>query len=382
MKRIVSFVLLLCMMGLGTVPAEAEGLLAEETVNIQAPSALLMEKETGTVIYAKNAHRRLFPASVTKIMTMLLIVEELEAGRISLDERVTASQRAASFGGSCVYLEPGEEMSVEEMLKCIAVVSANDCAVAMAEHISGSEELFVAKMEQRAQELGMKESSFTNCTGLFDDGEHYTTAYDVAIMSRELLKHEMIKDYTTIWMDDIRNGEFQLSNTNKLVSSYPGCTGLKTGYTSTAMYCLSASAQRDGVEYIAVVMSCQSSESRERDAAALLDVAFANFSLCPLTAPQPLPSIPVELGKSRRVALRYEGPAWELVPGKVQAPEFSLELPEKAAAPLKAGERLGSLTVSLDGKELRRVPICCAENVERAGFWGLLGRCWASMLGL
>ena len=215
-------------------------------------------------------------------MTMLLIAEDVDSGRISLADTVTASTRAASFGGSCVYLAQGEQMSVAEMLKCIAVVSANDCAVAMAEHISGSEEAFVARMNERAAELGLADTHFTNCTGLFEDEQHYTSAYDVAVMSRELLRHDFIKDYTTIWMDSIRNGEFGLSNTNRLVYWYPGCTGLKTGFTSGAKYCLSATAERDGVEYIAVVMHGETADSRNADAEAMLDFAFANYALCSL----------------------------------------------------------------------------------------------------
>ena len=237
MKRVVSIVLLLLL--LPALPAAAPGTGAGGGLTVSAPSAVLMEKETGTVLFEKNARDTGFPASVTKIMTMLLIVEAIESGAVSPDDVVTASERAASFGGSCVYLEAGEQMSVHEMLKCIAVVSANDCAVAMAEHLCGSEEVFVRRMNERAKELGLEHTHFSNCTGLFDDGEHFTCALDVALMSRELLRHESIKAYTTIWMDSIRGGEFELVNTNKLVSRYPGCTGLKTGYTSTARYCLS-----------------------------------------------------------------------------------------------------------------------------------------------
>ena len=237
-----------------TAPALAVAPLTDGDIAISAPSAVLMEKTSGEVLYEKNAHERLSPASVTKVMTMLLIVEAIENGDISLDDMVTASARAASFGGSCVYLKEGEKLSVSDMLKCIAVVSANDCAVAMAEYLCGTEQAFVDKMNQRAEALGLKDTLFKNCTGLFEDPEHYTSAYDIAVMSRELIRHDLIKQYTTIWMDSIRNGAFGLSSTNKLVYYYDGCTGLKTGFTNTAMYCLSATAERDGVEYIAVIM--------------------------------------------------------------------------------------------------------------------------------
>ena len=365
-----------------SVPASAEAWLKDDDVAIAAPSAVLMEKETGRLVYEKNSHERLFPASVTKVMTMLLIVEDIESGKARLSDTVTASERAASFGGSCVYLEAGEQMSVSDMLKCIAVVSANDCAVAMAEHLSGSESLFVDRMNKRAEELGMKDSHFTNCSGLFDDGDHYTSAYDVALMSRELIKHDMIKDFTTIWMDSIRDGAFELSNTNKLVHRYPGCTGLKTGYTSASMYCLSATAERDGVEYIAVVMHAESSESRNRDAQTLLDVGFANYSLCSLRMEQPLPEVKVELGRAESVALEYGGEAYALVEGKGQTPEYALALQKSVQAPVKAGDTLGELTVSINGKTVETIPILAAEDVERLGFFGLFRRLGGSLFAL
>ena len=386
MKKLLRVIILsalfaLCLPGV-SVPASAEAWMQGDDLAIGAPSAALMEKETGRLIYEKNSHERLFPASVTKVMTMLLIVEDIESGKARLTDTVTASERAASFGGSCVYLEAGEQMSVSDMLKCIAVVSANDCAVAMAEHLSGSESLFVDRMNRRAEELGMKDSHFTNCSGLFDDGDHYTSAYDVALMSRELVKHDMIKDFTTIWMDSIRDGEFELSNTNKLVHSYPGCTGLKTGYTSSAMYCLAATAERDGVEYIAVVMHAESSESRNRDARTLLDVGFANYSLCPLRMKQPLPELKVELGRADSVSLEYGGEAYALVEGKGQTPEYDLRLKKTVQAPVRAGEALGELTVRIRGQVVETVPILAAEDVERVGFFGLFRRLGGSLFAL
>ena len=366
------------------LPAAAMGgePLRDAAIDISAPSALLMEKETGEILYEKNAHERRHPASVTKVMTMLLIVEDIESGKISLDDTVTASARAASFGGSCVYLEEGEQMSVSDMLKCIAVVSANDCAVAMAEHLSGTEQVFVERMNRRAEELGLEDTHFTNCTGLFEDDDHYTSAYDIALMSRELIRHDLIKNYTTIWMDSIRNGEFELSNTNKLVYWYPGCTGLKTGFTSKAMYCLSATAERDGVEYIAVILHGESIEKRNADAKALLNYAFANYALCSLRPEEALPEVAVELGRGASVPVAVEGEATALVAKSSAQPEFSLTLPETVAAPVRAGERLGTLTVTLGGETLAELPLVAAEDVPRIGFGGIFSKLAGSLIGL
>ena len=377
MKRIVCFVLVFSLLCCPRVRAAAEG----PALTISAPSAILMEKETGEILFEKNAHDPGFPASVTKIMTMLLIIEAIESGAVSPDDIVTASDRAASFGGSCVFLEPGEQMSVRDMLKCIAVVSANDCAVAMAEFLCGSEETFVKKMNERGKALGLEHTHFSNCSGLFDDGQHFTTAYDVAVMSRELIRHEAIKEYTTIWMDSIRGGEFELVNTNRLVNRYPGCTGLKTGYTSTARYCLAATAERNGAEYIAVVMHADTSDARNRDAEALLNYAFATFRLLPLTQGQRLPTVPVELGRADAVSLRYEGPAYRLVPKGGEA-DYALTLPSSVPAPVAVGQRLGTLRVTLGGETVAEVPVCAAEDVARIGYFGLLTRLAGSLVGL
>ena len=377
MKRNVCFVLVLSLLlscrG-GAVFAETPALA------IAAPSAILMEKETGRVLYEKKADDPGFPASVTKIMTLLLIMEAMEQGAFGPDDVVVASERAASFGGSCVYLEAGERMTVRDMLKCIAVVSANDCAVAMAEFLCGSEEVFVKRMNDRAKELGLTHTHFSNCTGLFDDGQHYTTARDVAVMSRELIRHEGVKEYTTIWMDSIRDGSFELVNTNKLVYWYPGCTGLKTGYTSTARYCLSATAERNGAEYIAVVMHGETAESRNRDAETLLSYAFANFRLVPLSDGA-LPRIPVELGASKSAPLCLDGPGYEVAP-KGEAPGYQLTLPSSVPAPLRKGQRIGSLVVSIGGRQLAEVPVCAAEDVARIGFGGLFTRLALSLFGV
>lgn len=379
MKKLICIALSLAML-LGT-SAGAVG-LKDESISLSAPSALLMEKTSGEIMYEKNAHERLSPASITKIMTMLLIVEDIEAGKISLEDTVTASLRASSFGGSCVYLESGEKMTVSDMLKCIAVVSANDCAVAMAEHLSGSEELFVERMNQKALELGMENTHFTNCTGLFDSDQHYTTAYDVALMGRELISHDIIKNYSTIWMDSIRDGEFELTNTNKLVYWYDGCTGLKTGYTSVAKYCLCATAERDGVEYIAVIMHSDSVNQRNQDAETLLNYAFANFTLCSLRPDHGPGSVAVELGKSPFVDAVYSGDEYALVPKSSAKPEYILEMAESVRAPVKAGDVLGTLTVTLSGNTVAQLPVHAAHDVEALGFGGLFLRLAGSLLGI
>lgn len=380
MKKLLCAALCIVML---TSPVYAINTLTDDDIGISAPSAILMEKVTGEVIYDKNSHERLPPASVTKVMTMLLIVEAVERGDISLDDTVIASERAASFGGSCVFLEEGEKMSVAEMLKCICVVSANDCAVAMAEHLCGSEQTFVARMNDRARELGLKDTNFKNCTGLFEDDEHYTSAYDIAVMSRELIRHDMIKDYTTIWMDTIRGGEFGLSNTNKLVYYYDGCTGLKTGFTEKAMYCLSATAEREGVEYIAVIMHADTIDKRNNDAKALLSYGFANYRLMPLRSPDVLPPVRVTLGSADSVQPVYDGAEAALVP-KSGAGEVSyeLDLPDTLPAPVEKGQQIGTLRVVSDGKELYSVKLLAGSSVARASFGRTLLELVKSYVGL
>lgn len=347
-----------------------------------APSAVLMEKTTGTVIYEKNSKDHLFPASITKIMTMLLIVEDIEAGKLDINDTVTASKRASTFGGSCVFLEEGEQMSVKEMLKCIAVVSANDCAVAMAEHICGGEEAFVRRMNERVSELGLKDTHFTNCTGLFDDGRHYTCAYDVAVMSRELIRHDMIKEYTTIWMDSIRNGKFGLNNTNKLVYWYYGCTGLKTGYTSTAGYCLSATAERDGTEYIAVVMHSGSSDARNADAMTMLDFAFDRCRLCSLRSDEALPRVRVDMGKEKYLELEYGGAETALIEKNSGEISFEINAEETVSAPVKKGDRMGTVTVRCGDKTIASLPLLASRDVDRMGFAEILSLVGGGVMGL
>lgn len=380
MKKLICAALCLVML---SSPVYAINTLTDNDIEISAPSAILMEKVTGEVIYEKNSHERLPPASVTKVMTMLLIVEAIERGDISLEDTVIASERAASFGGSCVYLEQGEKMSVSEMLKCICVVSANDCAVAMAEYLCGSEQAFVARMNERAHELGLKDTNFKNCTGLFEDDEHCTSAYDIAVMSRELIRHDMIKQYSTIWMDTIRNGEFGLSNTNKLVYYYDGCTGLKTGFTEKAMYCLSATAERDGIEYIAVIMHADTIDARNSDAKALLNYGFANYRLMPLRAPDVLPPVRVSLGEADSVQPVYDGPEAALVPksglGEVK---YTVKLPDKLTAPIAKGQQIGTLSVSSGDRELYCVALVSDTGVARADFGSTLLELLKSYVGL
>ena len=338
-------------------------------MDVNAKSALLMDAATGTVLFEKNAHEALAPASVTKIMTMLLIMEAIDSGSIGYDDMVTASESAAAKGGSQVYLKAGEQMAVSEMLKSIAVSSANDCACAMAEHLSGSEGAFVDRMNQRARELGMEDTHFVNCTGLDDSPEaarHRTSAYDIALMSRELLRnHPLIKKYTTIWMDTVRNGAFGLSNTNKLIRFYPGATGLKTGFTSGAGYCLSASAQREGMELVAVVMGAKTSQARNAACKELLDYGFANFAVI---APElsDVPGVPVKLGKQDTVSAAL-GEATGLLIDKAQKSSVTTQvsLEERVTAPVTRGQQIGTLSIKSGEQTLRQIPLVAAEGVER-----------------
>ena len=345
-------------------------------VEIPAPSAVLMDAATGTVLYEKNAHEALAPASVTKVMTLLLVMEALEDGTIGWDDTVTASEHAAGKGGSQVYLEPGEGMSMDEMLKSVVVSSANDCATALAEHVAGSEEAFVERMNQRAQELGMNDTHFVNCTGL-DDGpeaaEHRSSAYDIAAMSRELLKHDAIRNYTTIWMDTVRGGQFGLSNTNKLVRFYKGTTGLKTGYTSSAGHCLSASAARDGMELIAVVMHCASSAERFSSAKQLLDYGFANYALvCPEAEAAP---VRVRLGKTCETVPVPESGEPLLVDKAVRARiRQETETVPEVTAPVEAGQVLGKLHIYAGDEEIASVPLVAPEAVEELSLWEIVLR--------
>ena len=366
-KRMLAIFVLLVLLAGAMLPA-----VRAAELDLPAPSYVLMERSTGEVLLEHNAHERLRPASVTKVMTLLLIMEALDDGRIGWDDMVQTSAAAAAKGGSQIYLEENEQLPLEEMLKSIVVSSANDCACAMAEHIAGSEAAFVEMMNARAEQLGMTDTHFVNCTGLDDKpeaAEHLTTAYDIALMSRELLGHEAIKKYTTIWMDTVRDGQFGLSNTNKLVRFYDGTTGLKTGYTSAAGHCLSASAERNGMELIAVVLHCASSTDRFESAKALLNYGFSNYAL---VTPEPgeLPAVPVTLGTAAEISpvLADETPI--LIDKALAAGvETRVCVDESVTAPVEAGQTLGTLTITSGGQTIAERDLVAPEAVG-ALRWG------------
>ena len=366
-KRMLAIFVLLVLLAGALLPA-----VRAAELDLPAPSYVLMERSTGEVLLEHNAHERLRPASVTKVMTLLLIMEALDDGRIGWDDMVQTSAAAAAKGGSQIYLEENEQLPLEEMLKSIVVSSANDCACAMAEHIAGSEAAFVEMMNARAEQLGMTDTHFVNCTGLDDEpeaAEHLTTAYDIALMSRELLGHEAIKKYTTIWMDTVRDGQFGLSNTNKLVRFYDGTTGLKTGYTSAAGHCLSASAERNGMELIAVVLHCASSTDRFESAKALLNYGFSNYAL---VTPEPgeLPAVPVTLGTAAEISpvLADETPI--LIDKALAAGvETRVCVDESVTAPVEAGQTLGTLTITSGSQTIAERDLVAPEAVG-ALRWG------------
>ena len=366
-KRMLAIFVLLVLLAGALLPA-----VRAAELDLPAPSYVLMERSTGEVLLEHNAHERLRPASVTKVMTLLLIMEALDDGRISWDDMVQTSAAAAAKGGSQIYLEENEQLPLEEMLKSIVVSSANDCACAMAEHIAGSEAAFVEMMNARAEQLGMTDTHFVNCTGLDDEpeaAEHLTTAYDIALMSRALLGHEAIKKYTTIWMDTVRDGQFGLSNTNKLVRFYDGTTGLKTGYTSAAGHCLSASAERNGMELIAVVLHCASSTDRFESAKALLNYGFSNYAL---VTPEPgeLPAVPVTLGASMEITpvLADETPIL-IDKALANGVETRVRVNESVTAPVEAGQTLGTLTITSGSQTIAERDLVASEAVE-ALRWG------------
>ena len=349
-------------------------------LTLTSRAALLMEKETGEILYAQNEHEAMPPASVTKIMTVLLTMEAIDSGRIALDDVVTVSAYAAGLGGSQVYLAEGEQITVDDLLKAVCVSSGNDAAVALAEYVAGVTELFVEQMNNRARELGMNDTHFVNCTGLTAEG-HVTSAYDIALMSRELLLHHpQVRNYTTIWMDPLRNGTFGLSNTNKLIRFYEGATGLKTGFTQEAGYCISATAERDGMELIAVIMKGNTSDSRNTDAKTLLNYGFSTYTLADIQPEEPLPTLPVTLGAADTVALTLpeEGRTLLLEKSQTGGLTQTLDLPETVSAPIRAGQQLGTLTVSRESQTLLTVPVVAAEEVPALTWWEMTGR----MLGL
>ena len=362
MKRITGALLALSLL---LLPAQAVT-TAAGAPEIEGQSALLMEKETGDILYEKNAHDRLEPASVTKIMTLLLTMEAIDAGALTFDETVQVSARAAGMGGSQVYLKEGETMTVRDLLKAVAVASGNDAAVALAERIAGSESAFVERMNQRAAQLGMADTTFLNCTGLPAPG-HLTSAYDIALMSRELiLHHPGIREFTTIWIDSLRDGAFQLSNTNKLIRFYDGATGLKTGFTASAGYCMSATAERDGMELIAVVMKSTTRDTRNESAKSMLNFGFANYTVLDVRPPQALPPVDVLLGQAPTVQpVLADNGRILLQRSQVNSVETTVSLCPDVEAPVEQGQKLGTLTVTVDGQERQVIDIVAAQAVER-----------------
>ena len=359
MKRIAALTLaLLCLL-----PTQAH---AAQSMGLTAPTAVLMEKSTGAILYEDNADVQYEPASVTKVMTLLLVMEAIDSGALSWDDVVTASTHAISMGGSQIWLKEHEQMTVRDMVKAVAVVSANDCSVALAEHLCGTEEAFVQKMNQRAQELGMTNTHFVNCTGLPSEG-HLTCARDIALMSRELiLNHPDIRQFTTIWMDSLRDGAFQLSNTNKLIFYYEGATGLKTGFTDSALYCLSATAERDGMELIAVVMHAPTSNDRFESAKALLNYGFSNYALTAVYPDQAILPVEVLLGEQEYI---QPVPAREctilLEKSKTGNLTTQVNLCESVEAPVEAGQKLGEIVVCVDGDQVDSIDLIAPCAVER-----------------
>ena len=370
MKRFLSGLMALLLLTAAVPAAHAEELA------VDAQAYLLMEKTTGEVLYAVNEHEQLEPASVTKIMTILLVMEAIDSGTLSYDDAVTASAYACSMGGSQIWLKENEQMTVRDMLKAVCVASANDCSVALAEHLAGSADAFVEKMNQRAKELGMNDTTFLNPTGLPAAG-HVTSAYDIALMSRELiLNHPDIRQFTTIWMDTLRDGAFGLSNTNKLIRYYEGATGLKTGSTDSALYCLSATAERDGMELIAVVLKAPTGTQRFESAKVLLNYGFAAYGLADIQPPQPLSPIPVSLGDADFVTVRMDGEHSLLAAKeKLGSLEIQVEMEESLSAPVEQGQEVGRLTVVSGGETLALVPLVADRAVARLSYWQILQRC-------
>ena len=335
---------------------------------VGAKAFVLMDVATGAVLYEQNSHERLAPASITKIMSLLLVMEAVEAGQFSVDTVLTASEHACSMGGSQIWLEPGEQMSVHDLLKATVVGSANDATVVLGEAIAGSEEGFVAMMNERAAELGLNDTCFVNSTGLDADG-HFTSAYDIAVMSSALIKHELIKEYSTIWMDSLRNGQSELVNTNKLVKFYEGCTGLKTGTTSKAGACLSATAVKQGTELVAVVMGASNSNDRFNGARKLLNYGFANWATVTVSPESSqLQPIKVKKGDRSEVGLAAGEQSFLVEKSKVKSIELITELPESLTAPIYDGQKVGVTRVTVDGEEIGTVKVIANGSVGRMNF--------------
>ncbi len=381
MKKILTLALLAAFLFLLSAGTAGNASAQEYPFELNAKSAILMDAETGCVLFEQNADAALPPASVTKIMTLLLVMEALDAEKIALDDEVSVSEAAASMGGSQVFLEPGESLTVEALIKCVVIASANDAAYALAEHVAGSEEAFVRRMNTRAAELGMKNTHFENTNGLDDTvAEHLTSARDIAIMSRALISHEKILEYTTIWQDSIRDGSFVLTNTNRLVRFYPGATGLKTGSTSKARFCISATAKRDGMHLIAVIMGAPSRDIRNAEAKKLLDYGFSEYAVYQAEAGE-LSRLPVTGGVLEDTALRLEPFSALLGKGEEKRVTVRAVLPKSVAAPVKAGDAVGYAEYAVDGRTIGKADIVATEDVERIGFWELAYRLLLHMVG-
>ncbi len=362
---IVAFLLLVPIFCI-SVSAETQ---TQQTLNLDCTSAILMEASTGTILYEQNADASLPPASVTKIMTLLLVMEEIDSGNLTLTDTLQASEYAASMGGSQVFIEPNESMSVEDLLKSVVVASANDAAVVFAEHISGSVEGFVEKMNTRAKQLEMNNTNFENPTGLDDNTvNHVTSARDIAIMSRELLKHKTILNYTNIWMDTIRDGQFGLTNTNRLIRFYKGANGLKTGSTSKAKFCISATAKRDNMQLISVIMGSPTRDIRNECAKKLLDYGFANYSIAEYEEGS-AGNIKLQGGTKNEITTYYPGISLLVSKGENKNIQKTVNLPDKTKAPISVGDKLGEIIYTLNGNEIGRVDITAGETVERIKYW-------------
>lgn len=368
MKRVISFLLCIVMIVPLFVTSSAEG---EMPVEVKAKAAVLMDQTTGKVLMKMNEHEKLYPASVTKIMSMLLVMEAIDSNKIRLTDIVTTSPVAASKGGSQIWLKEGETMSVDELLRATAVYSANDACTALGEYVAGSDEAFVVMMNERAAQLGMKNTHFENCTGLDDETEnHLTTAYDIALMSRELMKHELIKEYTTIWMDSLRDGKTELVNTNKLIRFYNGATGLKTGTTNKAGCCVSATATRDGTSLVAVVMGSENSSDRFEGAKAMLNWGFANYSsITPQIDKKLIADVNIVMGEERKITPQIPPAMSVLIPkGRENDIVQNVELVAEVEAPVESNQTLGTVTVSLDGEVLGKYNLTSPHYVDRLSF--------------
>ncbi len=378
-KKVFSFILVLVVLFAST-SIQASALSEAE---LTAPSAVLMEPKSKKILYEHNSHEQRPCASVTKVMTMLLVMEAIDDGKINYDETVTASARAASMGGSDIWLEEGEQMTVDDMIKATVVASANDAAVALAEHLCGTEEEFVNKMNERAKQLGMNDTVFKNCNGLDEEG-HVTSANDVALMSAELIKHEKIFDYTSIWMDELRGGKTQIVNTNKLLKTYNGITGLKTGTTDDAGCCMSATAERDGLSLVAVVLGCNTGTERFKDAATLLDYGFANYQFKQLATPDELPKqIEVKGGMDKNIDIECKVQSGFVLPkGSANKIEYKVSLNENIEAPVKIGDIVGDVTYTADGEKLASYQVKAISSTEPISFGAIFNLLFNALIAL